>query len=316
MNDPSQTPPDPASAAGIGSESAPSGSIPPPPPPEPERRRLYRSRDEMIGGVAGGIAEYFDIDPVLPRIAFVLLALANGIGVVVYVVMWIVVPQRPVGVPGTQGYAAGTSQGSSGSMLGAIVAGTVLVAVGVAWLLAALDVADLTQLRWDLALPIALIATGAALVLFSGRGGSGGLVTLGVILSIIVVITSPFRLGFDGAFGEQAEAPRAMDDLEDNYSHVFGSLALDLRELNLPESETDVELSVVFGSIELRLPQDEEIGVRIQGSTVFGSTQFPDRTESSGIAADRTYTSPNYSEASRRLDIEVSSVFGSAEITR
>jgi len=270
----------------------------------------------MIGGVAGGIAEYFDIDVVIPRIAFVLLALANGIGVVIYIVMWIVVPERPVGaLPGTPGYTA-TSQasGSSGSMLGAIVAGTVLIAIGVAWLLAALDIADLTRVRWELALPIALIATGAVLALFSGRSGSGGLVTLGVILTVALVITSPFRFGFDGAFGEQVESPRAMADLENGYSHVFGSLTVDLRGLDLPDGETDLELSVVFGSIELRLPEDESIGVRVQASTVFGSTQFPDRAESSGIAADRTYTSANFDDATRRIDIEVSSVFGSAEI--
>jgi predicted membrane protein len=153
-------------------------------------------------------------------------------------------------------------------------------------------------------------------VVFSGRGGSGGLVTLGVILTVVLVVSSPFRLGFDGAFGEQTESPQNIDELEDGYSHVFGSLLLDLRDLELPEGDTDIETSVVFGSVELRLPESEDIGVRIQASTVFGSTQFPDRTESSGIAADRTYTSPNYGEASRRIDIEVSSVFGSSEILR
>ncbi|MDO9446036.1 MAG: PspC domain-containing protein, partial [Dehalococcoidia bacterium] len=45
----------------------------------PPRRRLMRSRDdEMIAGVAGGIAEYFDLDPVLVRVAFVVLALVTS----------------------------------------------------------------------------------------------------------------------------------------------------------------------------------------------------------------------------------------------
>jgi phage shock protein PspC (stress-responsive transcriptional regulator) len=270
----------------------------------------------MIGGVAGGIAEYFDIDPVIPRILFVLLALANGIGLVIYIVLWIVVPERPVGaLPGAPGYVAGTTSGSSsGSVLGAVVVGTILVAIGVAWLLAALDIADLTRVRWELALPIALIATGAALVLFSGRGGSGGLVTLGVLLTVAMVITAPFRLGFDGAFGDQVESPTSVNELDDGYSQVFGSLNLDLRDLELPEGKTDLETSVVFGSVQVRLPEADDIGVRVEASTLFGSTQFPDRTESSGIASDRTYTSPNYDEASRRLDIKVNSVFGSAEI--
>ena len=58
-------------------------------------KRLYRSRtDKMIGGVAGGLAEYFNVDPTLVRIVFVLLGVLGG-GVLAYLVMWIVVPQEP-----------------------------------------------------------------------------------------------------------------------------------------------------------------------------------------------------------------------------
>jgi phage shock protein PspC (stress-responsive transcriptional regulator) len=49
----------------------------------------------MIGGVAGGLAEYFDIDPTLVRILWVILALANGIGVLAYLIAWIVIPANP-----------------------------------------------------------------------------------------------------------------------------------------------------------------------------------------------------------------------------
>ena len=56
-------------------------------------RRLYRSRSErVIWGVCGGLAKYFDIDPTLVRIIFVLLALANGIGILGYIILAIVVP--------------------------------------------------------------------------------------------------------------------------------------------------------------------------------------------------------------------------------
>lgn len=62
-------------------------------------KRLYRSTDEkMIAGVCGGIAEYFNIDPVLVRLGFVLLLLPGGLpGFLPYVIMWIVVPQKPAG---------------------------------------------------------------------------------------------------------------------------------------------------------------------------------------------------------------------------
>jgi phage shock protein C len=55
-------------------------------------KRLYRSRkDRMIWGVCGGLARYFGIDPVIVRIIFVLLAFADGIGIVAYIILAVVV---------------------------------------------------------------------------------------------------------------------------------------------------------------------------------------------------------------------------------
>ena len=57
------------------------------------KKRLYRSRsDRMLGGVCGGLAEYFDIDPTIVRLVAVLTVFLNGLGLVAYVVMAIVVP--------------------------------------------------------------------------------------------------------------------------------------------------------------------------------------------------------------------------------
>ena len=59
-------------------------------------KKLYRSRyDTVIGGVAGGLAEYFNIDVVIIRIIFVLLALAAAGGILIYIILWIVVPLNP-----------------------------------------------------------------------------------------------------------------------------------------------------------------------------------------------------------------------------
>jgi phage shock protein C len=62
-------------------------------PRRPEPRRILRSRsDRMLGGVCGGIARHFDLDPVLVRIATVALVCAVGVGAVAYVAAWILMP--------------------------------------------------------------------------------------------------------------------------------------------------------------------------------------------------------------------------------
>jgi phage shock protein C len=61
-----------------------------------ETKRLYRSgRDAMISGVAGGLGEYFSVDPTLVRLAFVLLAFATGFfpALMLYLILWIIVPR-------------------------------------------------------------------------------------------------------------------------------------------------------------------------------------------------------------------------------
>ncbi|MCK6615568.1 MAG: PspC domain-containing protein [Ignavibacteriales bacterium] len=58
------------------------------------KRRLYRStREKMLAGVAGGLAEYFEVDPVLVRLAFVLLFFFNGVGLLLYIVAIFIIPR-------------------------------------------------------------------------------------------------------------------------------------------------------------------------------------------------------------------------------
>ncbi|MCY3782102.1 MAG: PspC domain-containing protein [Chloroflexi bacterium] len=66
------------------------------------KKRLYRSRaDRRIAGVCGGIAEYLAIDPTIVRILWVVLSLAGGPGVLLYIIMAAVVPEEPEYVQAT-----------------------------------------------------------------------------------------------------------------------------------------------------------------------------------------------------------------------
>lgn len=61
-----------------------------------EPKRLYRSlTDRKIAGVAGGLADYFIMDPLLIRLAFVILLVAGGGGFLLYLILWIVTPENP-----------------------------------------------------------------------------------------------------------------------------------------------------------------------------------------------------------------------------
>jgi phage shock protein PspC (stress-responsive transcriptional regulator) len=55
-----------------------------------EQKQLRRSTNTMIGGVAAGVAEYANLDPALVRLLFVLLTLAGGPGLIIYIVLWAV----------------------------------------------------------------------------------------------------------------------------------------------------------------------------------------------------------------------------------
>ena len=117
-SDPSERPTEPSSAAG-----APAGDPPPATPTGGTAegpRRLYRSRDErVIGGVCGGLAEYFGIDPLIVRIITVALVFAGGAGFLAYLAAWLLVPD-----------ADGASFADGNGRL-ATIAGTVLLVLAI-----------------------------------------------------------------------------------------------------------------------------------------------------------------------------------------
>jgi len=58
-------------------------------------KKLYRSRkDRKIWGICGGLAEYFDIDPVVVRVIFVASIFCENYGLWVYLIMWFIVPEE------------------------------------------------------------------------------------------------------------------------------------------------------------------------------------------------------------------------------
>lgn len=161
-----------------------------------ETHKFYRSRDDqMIAGVCGGIAEYFDIDPVFVRlIALVLLFVGNGATFIAYIVMAIVVPEAPVEPP-TEAHRATAAPPadvaaehgtSSVARTAGLTGGLVLIGVGVAFL----AVRFLPDIAWWNMWPLLIILVGVSQCVTPGKEGweaerfFGGLGTIaaGIVL--------------------------------------------------------------------------------------------------------------------------------------
>jgi len=83
-------------------------------------KKLYRSRkDKVIAGVCGGVAEYFNVDPVLVRILWVLAIFVKGLGLVAYVLCWILIPERDWSPAEAASTGAGSREKDGGAEGGA-----------------------------------------------------------------------------------------------------------------------------------------------------------------------------------------------------
>src|SRR3989344_3462532 len=74
-------------------DSAPQQTAAPKESAAEPKKRLYRDPDNaIVAGIASGIANYFDIDPVIVRLIFVISIFFNGLGLLAYIILWLVVP--------------------------------------------------------------------------------------------------------------------------------------------------------------------------------------------------------------------------------
>lgn len=132
-------------------------------------QRLYRSRtNKVFAGVCGGMAEYFDVDPIIIRILFILMVLFGGSGILLYIAAIIIIPQKPYmaadfNPPGTQ------TQPMPASSNARNIFGYVLIIGGGLLLLANLDVFhffDFIGDAFEYIFPILLIILGMAVIYY------------------------------------------------------------------------------------------------------------------------------------------------------
>ena len=195
---------------------------------------------------------------------------------------------------------------------GRLVLGLIILLIGVGWFLQIAGVID--RLAWDWILPAVLVVIGIALVADAKGRKHGGLIALGVILTLVLMAGGGRAIGVDtsnaAAVGERNVSVASVSDLKDT-SMFAGSLTLDLRDLDLPAGTTKVDVSVFAGEIRIFVPADAT--VEVNGSALFGEIRAFGENRS-GVGVNLDTTSTGSSDAT--LALNVSAFAGQIGVSR
>jgi phage shock protein PspC (stress-responsive transcriptional regulator) len=242
---------------------------PPPPPGPPARPQLRRSRtDKILGGVSGGLAEYSGVDALLWRVGFVALALAGGTGIVVYLLLWLLMPAGPqaYGMPVEQQTRMKAPAGPRSPVPGLTIA-ALLIVMGILALLTRIG-------GWDLGprafIGSALLVVGLGLVAaaFSGgRTARGGLVALGIVLSLSLITAStlPWN-GVRGGVGDRTFRPATEAQVRDVYRNGVGDMTVDLSRVDVSDLDGPITTRIEHGvgDVDITVPRDADVRLSIE----------------------------------------------------
>ena len=260
-------------------------SVPPPPPPPPAgppgppfRAQLRRSRsDKVLGGVSGGLAEYSGIDALLWRVGFVALALAGGTGVIVYLLLWLLMPAQPVGAPapGIPGQVAVRRPVEPRSPVPVLTLAALFIVGGA---MALVDRFTGLDIEAPVFLGAALLVVAVGLIAAAfvpGRSARGGLIALGVVLSFATAVSSTVEdWGPSGGVGDRTHRPTTLAEVQPVYRGGTGDFELDLSRLDVSDLDEPVVIEVRhdIGDVDVILPADAD--ARLTASVDLGSVDL------------------------------------------
>jgi phage shock protein PspC (stress-responsive transcriptional regulator) len=295
-------------------------SWPPPPEPVPARPQLRRSRtDKILGGVNGGLAEYSGIDALLWRVGFVALTLAGGAGVIVYLLLWVLMPAGPpaaAGAAGAPGAAVEKPPAGPRSPVPRLTVAALLIVVGI--------LAMITRFSdWDVGargiLGAALLVVGLGLVaaaFSNGRTARGGLIALGVVLSLALVAVSTVDSRVGGGVGDRTYRPATLSDLREVYRGGVGDMTVDLSRLDQGIAGRGLEVRVEHGVGDLDVIVPRSADVQLEGDHGLGDVDVFDRgSETDGFfpgEGTRSWSDDGRAE----FVITINSGVGDVEVSR
>lgn len=194
--------------------------------------------------------------------------------------------------------------------LSPVVFGALLILTGLGWLL---DRAGVLDFRMDVFLAAALIVVGAALMWGSREADQGGLLALGIILSLVTaaVALTPVR-AFSGSVGDRTVMVTQLSELTEGIELGVGSLDVDLRDL-LVTGDVAGTISVGLGEARVQVPAD--VPLQVSARSGIGGIKLLGQ-ERAGIGMRLEFRSPDHEGAANRLTLIVEIGVGEIEVTR
>jgi predicted membrane protein len=191
-----------------------------------------------------------------------------------------------------------------------VVAGLLLVAVGLLWFL---DVLDVIELRFALVVPAVLAVIGLALIIGAFDGPHTGLVIAGVFVTIATLALAVVPDGvFSGGVGERNIVVADQSELKERYDLGLGEMNLDLSDLDLTSSAT-IAASVGAGQLRITLPPDVPVAIEAR----VGAGEIDLLGEGAdGISVDLDHTSDGFDTAPITLTLELSVATGNIKVER
>ena len=299
---------------------------PPPPPAGPQpRAQLRRSRnDKVIGGICGGLADYSGIDPLLWRVGFVALAFAGGSGVLVYLLLWVLMPAGP---PGLAASAGTTVTGSTApavrkkagprSPVPRITIAALLIVEGLLVMIDRLTGADFgPQVFFGSALLV--VGLGLIAAAFSaGRTARGGMIALGVVLSLALAAAAsePWR-GVDGDIGDQVYMPASPAEVPSEYHGGIGDMRIDLSDVDVSDLSQPIRTHVDagVGDVTVLVPEDADVRVTIDSG--IGSVDVFDQGGRSDGFFEGTGSGAWVGDDEAEIVLTVNAGIGDVEVSR
>ncbi|MFQ1001733.1 PspC domain-containing protein [Modestobacter sp. SSW1-42] len=293
----------------------PPSSWPAPPPSGPTPRgQLRRSRDDrVIGGVAGGLAEYTGIDALLWRVGAIALTVVAGSGVVVYALLWLLMPSAPAGPPGV---AVEKPPRAPRSPVPGVTLAVLLIVLGVVTLVDQLTDADLGPRGY---LGSALLVVGIGLVVGAvtgvGRGAKTGLVTLGVLLTAALALASTVQLP-SGDVGDRTYRPLTADAVQPRYEIGLGDLTVDLRDVDLSGLSAPIEIMIEsgVGDVDVLVPASADVEVSVDNG--IGEAEVFGQDRSSGGTFPGTGRAAWTGDEDPEFVLTIESGLGDVEVSR